>query len=141
MDWVYNDGGRKQAGWTGTAGDCGCRAVAIATGRPYNEIYEAINVEAKRERPRGRRQRSTARNGTWPKTLGRVLAQYGWRWTPTMKVGQGCKVHLRASELPSGPLVVRVSKHYVAVLDGVIHDTHNPARDGSRCVYGYWSKP
>jgi hypothetical protein len=25
-----------------------------------------------------------------------------------------------------------------AVIDGVIHDTHNPDRDGNRCVYGYY---
>ena len=29
----------------------------------------------------------------------------------------------------------------VAVIDGVIHDTYNFARDGSRKVYGYWIKP
>jgi len=26
------------------------------------------------------------------------------------------------------------------VLDGVIHDTHDPSRGGRRCVYGYWSR-
>jgi hypothetical protein len=33
-----------------------------------------------------------------------------------------------------------VSKHYCAVIDGVIHDTSDPSRDGTRCVYGYWIK-
>jgi hypothetical protein len=28
-----------------------------------------------------------------------------------------------------------------AVIDGVIHDTFNPSRGGSRCVYGYWVFP
>jgi hypothetical protein len=49
-----------------------------------------------------------------------------------------------------GRLVVRVSKHVCAVIDGVIRDTHDPSRvtevlgaDGRvrlahRCVYGYW---
>ena len=22
--------------------------------------------------------------------------------------------------------------------DGVVHDTYDPSRDGTRCVYGYW---
>ena len=57
-----------------------------------------------------------------------------------MKVGGGCQVHLRATELPSGTLIVRVSKHLSAVIDGVIQDTHNPSRGGSRCVYGYYIK-
>jgi len=58
-----------------------------------------------------------------------------------MFVGQGCKVHLRAGELPKGRLIVAVSKHLVAVVDGVVHDNHDPSRNGKRCVYGYWTKP
>ena len=33
-----------------------------------------------------------------------------------------------------------VSKHITAVVDGVIHDTFDPSRDGTRCVYGYWQE-
>lgn len=42
------------------------------------------------------------------------------------------------NELPPGRLVVSVSKHLTAVVDGVIHDRYDPSRDGTRCVYGYW---
>jgi hypothetical protein len=55
-----------------------------------------------------------------------------------MHIGSGCTVHLRAGELPEGPLVASLSRHLVAVVDGVIRDTHNPDRDGTPCVYGYW---
>jgi hypothetical protein len=55
-----------------------------------------------------------------------------------MKIGSGCNVHLRADELPSGRLVCLVSRHAVAVIDGVIRDTHDATRGGSRCVYGYY---
>lgn len=68
------------------------------------------------------------------------MAEIGWKWVPTMQIGQGCKVHLDPNELPSGRLIVSVSKHLTAVLDGVIHDTYDPSRDGSRCVYGYFQK-
>lgn len=37
--------------------------------------------------------------------------------------------------------VVRLSKHFTAVIDGVVHDTHDPSRDGTRCVYGIWREP
>jgi hypothetical protein len=47
----------------------------------------------------------------------------------------------RNGELPIGRLIVSVSKHLVAVVDGVIHDTHDPSRAGTRCVYGYWRSP
>ncbi|MDM3928731.1 hypothetical protein QRB35_22225 [Mycobacterium intracellulare subsp. chimaera] len=68
------------------------------------------------------------------------MADLGWLWVPTMHIGSGCRVHLRADQLPSGRLVVSVSRHTVAVLDGIIHDTHDPTRDGTRCVYGYYRK-
>lgn len=55
-----------------------------------------------------------------------------------MKVGTGCRVHLRDGELPEGRLIVRVSGHLVAVINSVIHDTHDPSREGTRCVYGYF---
>jgi hypothetical protein len=57
-----------------------------------------------------------------------------------MKVGIGCQVHLRPDELPTGTLIVKVSKHLTAVVDGIIEDTHDPSRGGKRCVYGYYRK-
>jgi hypothetical protein len=57
-----------------------------------------------------------------------------------MKVGSGCQVHLRPDELPSGTLIVKVSKHLTTIIDGMIQDTHDPSRRGTRCVYGYYLK-
>ena len=141
MTFIYNDGGRAAAGYKGKTGDCVVQAIAIATGMPYQDVYDAINVASERERPRGGRKRSDARTGVQKPTIRRFLTDLGWTWTPTMAIGSGCKVHLRADELPAGRLIVAVSRHLVAVLDGVIHDTHDPSRDGSRCVYGYWTAP
>ena len=69
------------------------------------------------------------------------MTELGFVWTPTMQIGSGCQVHLTADELPSGRLVCNVSKHQVAVIDGVIYDTHDCSRKGTRCVYGYWRLP
>jgi hypothetical protein len=66
------------------------------------------------------------------------MHELGFEWVPTMRIGQGCRVHLRADELPMGSLVVEVSRHSTAVIDGVIHDKYDPSRNGKRCVYGYW---
>ncbi len=146
--WVYNDGGRKAAGYSGATGDCVTRAIAIATGISYEEVYAMINLEAAKERRvpsdkmKRRRTRSHARTGVHRATYGRVIERrLGWKWTPTMGIGTGCQVHLKASELPGGHLIVRTSKHLCAVVDGVIFDTHDPSRGGTRCVYGYWSRP
>lgn len=140
-NFVYNDGGRRAAGYSGSTGDCVCRAIAIASEKPYQEVYDAINEFAKRERrSKRRRGRSSARSGVYKATIHRLLNSWGWKWTPTMFIGSGCKVHLKEEELPKGRLIVSVSKHIVAVIDGKPHDTHDPTRGGKRCVYGYFSK-
>jgi hypothetical protein len=135
----FDDGGRTAAGYTGKAGDCVVRSIAIATGRPYQHIYDLVNSAAVHERT-GKRKRgvSNARTGVYRTSIRRVMKTLGWVWTPTMQIGSGCTVHLRADELPPGRLVVSVSKHLTAVIDGVIHDTHDCSRRGTRCVYGYW---
>lgn len=138
MEWVRDDGGREVAGFKGTTRDCVTRAIAIATGKPYAEVYAALNALAERERPRGGKRRSSARTGVATRTAARYLEPLGWRWVATMSIGTGCKVHLRADELPPGRLIVRLSKHVVAVVDGVARDLYDPSRDGTRCVYGYW---
>lgn len=142
MKFVFDDGGRKESGFKGTARDCVCRAIAIATERPYKEVYDLINVFGKEEKPKSRRngKQSSARTGVYKETIRKVMAHLGWVWVPTMTIGSGCKVHLRDGELPMGRLVVSVSRHEVAVIDGVIHDTHDCSRDGNRCVYGYFKK-
>ena len=141
MEFIYNDGGRAEAGYKGKTGDCVCRSIAIATGKPYREVYGALNELGKSERT-GKRKRgkSSSRTGVYKQTIRKYMKFIGWEWTPTMKIGQGCKVHLRADELPKGRLVVNVSRHTTAVIDGIVHDTHDPSRKGTRCVYGYYIK-
>lgn len=141
MRYEFNDGGRADAGYKGTAGDCVVRAIAIATELPYQQVYDQINIDAKSERiTKRRRSRSSARNGVHKDTIRRFMESLGWTWVPTMSIGSGCKVHLRDGELPAGRLIVSVSKHLVAVIDGVINDTGDCSRDGTRCVYGYFKK-
>jgi hypothetical protein len=141
MSFQQNDGGRALAGYKGQTGDCATRALAIAAQMPYQAAYDLINQVATRERQSsGKRGKSSSRTGVHGVTMRRVMAGLGWQWVPTMLIGQGCKVHLRSDELPMGRLLVCVSKHYVAVIDGVINDTSNPSRDGTRCVYGYFRK-
>jgi len=150
MEFVYCDGGRFEAGYIGNTGDCTCRAIAIAAGLSYQVVYDALNAIAKTEcNPRGRK--SSARIGVSRKVYQTYLESIGWTWHPTMFIGQGCKVHLTDGELPTGRLIVRVSKHHTAVIDGTIYDTYDPQRHTMitedyvtrfvhRCVYGYWTR-
>lgn len=172
MQHIYDDGGRAAAGYKGHAGDCVARAIAIVAQLPYQQVYDALakgnETQRKGKRERGAQGKRTARDGIsvrrkWFKDYMRSL---GFEYVPTMAIGSGCQVHLHDGELPAGRLVVQVSKHYTAVIDGVIRDTHDPQRDAHmtrtlqpgealkpgewthdgksahkiirRCVYGYW---
>lgn len=136
IPFLFNDGGRKAAGFKGFASDCVCRAIAIALDLPYIEVYRDL-ADACEARGEGRQH---ARNGVWREVYESWLKQRGWIWTPTMFVGQGCKVHLRSDELPAGRLIVRLSHHLVAVVGSVLHDISDCSRGGTRCVYGYFAK-
>ncbi len=141
MKFIYNDGKhgpdpRVLECYTSDR-DCVTRAIAIATGWPYDQIKSRINYLADEVYFDG----SDARHGVHKQLYKDFLTSLGWTWTPTMGIGTGCKVHLRDGELPMGRLIVSVSRHLVAVIDGVIHDRSDLSRDGTRCVYGYWSKP
>lgn len=140
MDFVYNDGGRAKY-FKGSSGDCVTRAISIATGKDYKDVYDLVNSYAKKERV-GKRKKgiSDARTGVYKNTVYRILTDLGYKWIPTMGFGTGCQVHLKKEELPSGTIIVRLSKHLTTVVDGVINDTYNPSRNGCRCVYGYYIK-
>ena len=148
LELQVNDGGRAAAGYKGKAGDCVVRSIAIATGIAYSEVYEDLYKENEEFRNTSRtklakslkQKNDSPRSGTYRVVLKKYLAQLGFQWTPTMFVGQGCKVHLKKEELPSGTLLVSCSKHITVVKDGVLHDTHDCSRNGTRCVYGYWTK-
>jgi hypothetical protein len=144
--YVYSDGGRKAAGFPDNKrSDCVVRAIAIATGIAYAEVYKAIGEGQEAQRssrrlPRGSRRGWAPDQGVAVrrKWFAEYMTSLGWEFIATMRIGSGCRVHLRADELPSEPIICSVSRHYVAVINGVIHDTGNPDRDGTRCVYGYW---
>ena len=141
MPYQYDDGGRAAAGYKGSTRDCVCRSISIACGLPYQVTYNDLNELAQTERiTKRRRRKSNARTGVHNVTTRKYLARLGWKWVPTMHVGQGCKVHLRSYELPSGRLIVQVSRHLVAVIDGIIHDTHDCSSGGDRSVYGYYKR-
>ena len=143
-----DDGGRAAAGYKGHAGDCVVRSIAIVTKLPYQQIYndlfkanEEFRTNSKTKLARSLKQKNdTPRTGTHRVVLKKYLKKLGWIWSPTMFIGQGCKVHLKKNELPSGILIISCSKHITVVKDGVLHDTYDCTRSGTRCVYGYWSK-
>ena len=148
IDFIYNDGGRAEAGFIGKTGDWVARAVAIASELPYKEVYDRL-AEGNANQRVTKRTRGLKKNGVKTASHGinvtrkwfkDYMKELGFEWVPTMQIGSGCKVHLDEDELPKGRLVCSVSRHSTAVIDGVIHDTYDCSRMGTRCVYGYYIK-
>ena len=142
VNFQFNDGGRA-AYFKGQAGDCVTRAVTIASGLDYKEVYDTLaegNASQRKSKRTPKRTRS-ARHGvnTKRKWFKDYMRSLGFTWVPLMFIGSGCNVHLHKDELPTeGRLVLSLSRHVAAYVDGVLHDTHDCSRNGTRCVYGYW---
>ncbi len=171
--WQFDDGGRSEAGFHGKTGDCLCRAIAIATGKEYAEVYAELTVLGwncwESWNPSYRTNEAYWLNHScyydpvgdiylfeeefrqivfWRNPdAGHAIASeaaprrdsylksLGWQYTATSGV------HLRADELPAGRLIVGIHEHWVAVIDGVLHDTWDSSRRGTARVEGYWSQP
>ena len=142
-EFVYNDGGRSKY-FKGTGGDCVTRAIAIISGKDYKEVYNALAEGNKNQRKTKKSSKTTGKKtalhgiNTKRKWFKYLMKAWGFEWVSVMNIGSGCKMHLKAEELPEGRIVCKLSKHFTAVIDGVINDTYDPSRNGTRCVYGYW---
>ena len=103
LELEINDGGRAAAGYKGKAGDCVVRSIAIVTNIPYQTIYSDLYEENENFRKTSqtklarslKKKNDSPRTGTHRVVLKKYLKKLGWNWTPTMFVGQGCKVHLK----------------------------------------------
>lgn len=136
MKFQWDDGGRRAAGFRGQADDCVTRSIAIATGLPYRRVYDDLNARTLDMRQKG--EAFGASTGIPRDIYEPYLCELGWVWTPKMTIGSGCTTHLRAGEVPEHRIIARLSKHLVAVVNGVIRDLSDPSRNGTRCVYGWF---
>jgi len=129
MFYKYNDGGRSAAGFKGMAGDCGARAMAIALGLDYKSVYKEL-AQANADKGYAK----SARNGIYKDVFSDVLKRYGWVW---FKAPQFVGRKARCSDMPEGVVIAKLAHHFVAVIDGVAHDTWDCT---NKMVYGYWAK-
>ena len=152
MKVVYDDGGREAAGSKARA-DCVVRTIALVMERPYAEIYDIISqlnhnwIQTSRSRwmrmmrkrdPKKLLKMAAAKTGGYKEGYHKWILSQGYEWVPLMQIGSGCQVHLATGELPMGRLIVQVSRHLTAVIDGVVYDTSDCTRGGTRCVYGIY---
>lgn len=150
MSWVFDDGGAAAAGYTPDARDCVPRSIAIASGLEYIYVLAELrqrsaawvadsrSQHARVLRAKGRRLHP--RSGVLPQVFRPWLQELGFQWVPAIAVGTGVQVHLRPGEMPDVLAIVRCSKHLTVWDHGVIRDVFDPSRDGTRAVYGWWTR-
>lgn len=142
LPFQFDDGGRAKAAFQSLARDCVTRSIAIATGLPYQRVYQDIasgNAAQKATSKTPKRSLSADHGvNTRRKWFKEYMSSLGFEWVPAMHVGNPKRAYLCEEDLPTGRLVVALSKHYTAVINGVIRDTFNCCPDGSRCVFGFW---
>lgn len=157
FQFKYNDGGRSNYFKASNVGDCVTRAISIATGKDYKEVYDRLNQMAKKEsvkRHRGHK-RSESRNGVFKETWKRYLNELGWVHVSTCAIGSRAnKVKFVDGSLPTkGTYIVQLSRHLTVLKDNVVNDTYDCSKkeyyneygdlevNDERCVYGYWREP
>lgn len=137
MKYKYNDGGRKDAGYKGHAGDCVPRAIIIANGLGYRQTRKELDAKAV-EMTGGLCQ--STQNGTPAPVAHSYLVGLGWEAVPMV----GASI----TEVPTkGTFIISVKtkSHYTCMIDGVINDTwrcHETLRTKNKKanILGYYRK-
>ena len=151
LGFRYTDGGRWGRGQN--KGDCVTRAISLATGRSYDEVYSELlrrmvwhrdNRRDALARVYQKRMKAMDPSNGVNSSIYRWLIEekYGWIRVPLMAIGSGCRWHLNAHDMPTNKrFIARLSKHLCYVENGFILDTYDPSRGGTRCVYAIWRPP
>ena len=132
MEFIWHDGGRAACGYVGLTGDCVTRAIAIATGTSYRDVYRRM----------GEISEVSPRNGVTTSAASDYLSELGFTYS---RLGGP---EFSEQWLPKGALVVHLSSkdsrrhgHFCSVIDHVLYDTWNPSDDDDCILQGYWTRP
>lgn len=133
-NWIYNDGGRAQAGYKGTAKDCVARSIAIATGESYKSVYKALA-----DMMSAHGYSRSARNSIPTSICKKYLEAQGFEYIDATPLGAEQGTTFDKAQLPMrGTIILHMKRHVCAVIDGVINDTYESTEAGTRPVFGYW---
>lgn len=129
MDFIWDDGGRAASGFVGLAGDCVTRAIAIATGACYRDVYDKL----------GKVSEKSPRDGVRTDIAEIYLLERDWRRTLEFERP------FFVEDLPSGIVIVHLAKaneraqHFCTLIDHIVHDTWDPSDDDDYIVKSYWT--
>lgn len=118
----YNDGGRKAAGFEGGVADCVTRALAIETGRPYDQIRREVLALAPDAETAG------------VNVFGAEFEQYMRERHDRVFVPM--RYAMRVADFPEYyGFIVLTKNHVTAVQVGVVEDVFDC---GNELARGYW---
>lgn len=104
--------------------DCVVRSISTALNKKWEDVFEDLIVLG--------RELSVMPNNK--EAYGKYLEEY--ETINVFKQTLGGRKRLKVNQVPEvGTYIVRVAKHLVTVVDGVIYDTWNC---GEKCAYKIW---
>lgn len=121
------DGGRLDAGFKGSAGDCATRAITLYTGENYRTIYNELTHLTRKLT--GGFDRSV-RDGVGLPTFYHYMTQT-LEATPMLTPGS----YFTADAIPDGPLIAVLPRHFVFVENHTVFDAWD-SRHSSRTKNG-----
>lgn len=130
FSFIYDDGGRARYFSTRTHNDNLPRAIAIASGRDYREVYDALCAFTG----------DSPRRGIAKTPLKNFMRCNGFVWRGVQRFGMCKSVLLTPANIPTqGRIICKAARDYFAIIDGVIRDTedftqHTPPP----AIFGYW---
>jgi hypothetical protein len=128
----WNDGGRSTSGFVGLTGDCVTRAIAIATGIAYRDVYAALHE----------RSAVSPRLGVAQSVYGPYLKEKGW--TVQKALGLPLVTELTLAGPADGIRIVGCAKedgsrsHLFSWIHGELHDTWDPRDDNEHRATEFW---
>ena len=125
LRYERNDGGRKDSGRRGTAGDCLVRAIAIITGLPYGDVYRrcaAMYAAAgyKRSGNAGALGRKRKGQRSVNRVQDDILHAFGFR---RAALPTGSKPTYSEALAQYGACIARTTRHFAALKDGALQDS------------------
>ena len=126
IPFCENDAGRSKSKRSRQKNDCVVRAIAIATGRGYDEIYDELAAK-------GRKCGRSTPKKLWQDYLNNVGTRY---FFPAIMGQKRMSVTKFVDTYPQGMWVVHIAKHLFACVNGVVFDVNQPRPDA--CVYAAW---
>ena len=134
--FVQTDGGRRQDTKRRNHGkDCMVRALAVATGVPYAQVYDELVAEG---------VFSPKRGGFMDRLVGQLNFadmdfhgfKFQWISFPAVKGKPRMHADKFAEQFPTGTYLLRMGHHICCMADGVLYDMFS--HTDRRCVYGAW---